>query len=472
MSHTSCISMTSNKIQNDVMGGVKISSHKYIKREWTKGKWVYTYPTILKKNTDGKTKTKTQDNSASDSKDKDPSKKFKYIKREWKNGKWYYTYPEDLKDKVNSLLDKAKDKLGFDEKERMEAAKKEADKTRARMNVNYARSLINATDYNRHVVKKEAASDLPRSIDKAREAGLKFLDAKKEFMNTPLGKLEHIKQNIEAGIRSAKHIFKVQDRVMPWEHSANVAIDEKARRDKAIREKEEARRKEELMNNFKKTVQYRGEQAKERLIRAEELKNIIRSFRNNPASNPLPSLPIKSKPMTHDEDEAVINPNYDRYNDNTSKNCAYCSIAYDLRSRGYDVKAIEQESQLSVSGIEKLYDGAKIFDIQDVYKNATGVDYDKASATKNELLSVFYDELRNQGEGARGNLCVYWEQGGGHSMVYEVENGAVVIRDCQLNAKWKLTEYPNWTYADRIFYIRTDDCTPKKDILKYIETVK
>lgn len=56
---------------------------KYIKREWKKGKWVYTY--------------------------KEPPKKkreFKYIKREWKKDHWEYTYPEDLKDNKSGILNK------------------------------------------------------------------------------------------------------------------------------------------------------------------------------------------------------------------------------------------------------------------------------------------------------------------------------------------------------------------------------
>lgn len=45
--------------------------------------------------------------------------------------------------------------------------------------------------------------------------------------------------------------------------------------------------------------------------------------------------------------------------------------------------------------------------------------------------------LLKQPDGARGNLTVSWGAGGGHSVVYEVKERQVVIRDCQTNKTYK-----------------------------------
>lgn len=344
-------------------------------------------------------------------------------------------------------MDKAKDKLGFDEKERLDAAKKEADIARSRMNVNIARSNMNAFNRERHEVKKEATSDLPGSIKRASEAGKKFIEAREAFMNTPLGKLQNAKDAISRGVSAVKKIF----------NSQRTSSNKNSKLDKLIEQKD----RYSLQQDFERVT-----------VRIPELKHQIAVLTRTPQSNPLPSLPLKTRATTLDEDERIINPHYNPANPDTSENCALCTTAYDLRRRGYDVQAKEQPSDMTLRDMQKLYKDASIKTFDQIYEEGTNRRIDSSDPITLETFVPALDRvLLNEGEGARGNLAIVWANGGGHSIVWEVENGAVVLRDTQINKKWKLSEYELWDYVGRVDYIRTDNVTPTKAVLKYVQKV-
>ena len=69
--------------------------------------------------------------------------------------------------------------------------------------------------------------------------------------------------------------------------------------------------------------------------------------------------------------------------------------------------------------------------------------------------------LKSQGN-ARGNLLVHWGAGDGHSLVYEVDNGKLTIRDCQLGKK--VNPYETLSKCTMTRYVRLDnlDFDPKR----------
>ena len=145
--------------------------------------------------------------------------------------------------------------------------------------------------------------------------------------------------------------------------------------------------------------------------------------------------------------------------DGSSTNCMLCTTAYDLRKRGFDVRA----------GKDLAHNGFMPDDLfPKIYKNYKGTnDINLFDGDKNKINDAFFDILRKNGlnkystddrtkamkillndkyqnvlseinknpPGSRGNIMVWWGQGGGHSMIWERDaSGAVKFLDGQTNA--------------------------------------
>lgn len=130
----------------------------------------------------------------------------------------------------------------------------------------------------------------------------------------------------------------------------------------------------------------------------------------------------------------------DTYDFGFLNNCAYCTLAYEYRMRGYDVEASSANETLTSNTLAE---------IASWYKSGS---FEKTQLNKMQT-SVGTEEQR-------GQFCVYWTGGGGHSMVYEVDsNGDLYIRDCQVNQKYT---YAQWAaiygpYTSDMYFMRTDD---------------
>lgn len=207
----------------------------------------------------------------------------------------------------------------------------------------------------------------------------------------------------------------------------------------------------------------------------------------------------KTKEYSKEEDMNVINPGYETGEWAYTHNCSYCTAAYELRQRGYDVEAAPKQTTDDPTTIREnasWYEGAVIKHSSDV-KESQNPPPEKPSVL-DEILntkknkdyqewrendsSIFYDdmseglkdlekELVSYGDGARGNLCVTWTEeyiGGnsGHSVVWEIENGEVVIRDCQTNNIYNLDRYTD--IIDDFSYIRTDNLELNDEIYKTV----
>ena len=147
-------------------------------------------------------------------------------------------------------------------------------------------------------------------------------------------------------------------------------------------------------------------------------------------------LKKKENPSTPEEDMAAVNPKYGRGYE-YERNCMYCAAAFDLRRRGYDVKARERNS------------GGLDLEISDWYKDAKPVAYD--------TVAKVLDAAKSQPNGARGMLSGNgpW---GGHELAYEVNNNTLTIYDAQANKKWSEGEFKKF-YAQGTV-TRLDNCEP------------
>lgn len=170
------------------------------------------------------------------------------------------------------------------------------------------------------------------------------------------------------------------------------------------------------------------------------------------------------------------------YAQNRSNNCAYCTTAYELRRRGYDVKAAEALVGVDlISHPDLMFKGAKanlLVDITNYKKDKEGnfildKEGNKELSLSEKLFSTgiskqqFKDiekELVKQGEGARGNIFGLFAGSAyaGHSMAYEIVNGKLCIIDAQVGTVHDGSSIFKDPYQDlkgfrELYYTRTDN---------------
>ena len=231
--------------------------------------------------------------------------------------------------------------------------------------------------------------------------------------------------------------------------------------------------------------------------------------KENPKS--FEELSKKEEEWSKDEDQNVINPFYVDVNDIPDKdwilpddefidkypytnNCAYCTTAYDLRQRGYDVVAdgisVDNIPEPTTEGILSLYEGDNEFDYHeshyDMASAAIQMADEKASSGSDEWWNIVEEELESRyrkrtenileelaknPEGSRGQLCVVWlGGGGGHSMVWEIENGKAIVRDCQSNDTYRTFDEIHYLLerSSEVQTLRTDNLKPTELALNWV----
>lgn len=182
---------------------------------------------------------------------------------------------------------------------------------------------------------------------------------------------------------------------------------------------------------------------------------------------------IPSDKSINDFNQEQVNPKYqtvyDHFGDTPyTINCAYCTAAYELRCRGYDVVAAPYFDEEKIGFEDNLNINTEVFEW---YKKpkvkalmADGITLQQKDADK------FCKEVLKYGEGARGSLHLYWAFGSAHSVAWSVENGEVIIRDCQTNMKYTALEL--FKRASACEYYRTDNLELTDRILKAVRNRK
>lgn len=451
---------------------------------------------------------------------------WKYVKREKITGakkgenKWKYFYKDDKssKNKVG-IVDKIKDVLGYDEKETYEKSKTKLDEARAnakkakemmdkasdeldvafdkkraakkastqkrgaetewqrKKNLDVATKQVEdaskkyldavdkvtnaskkaSTAYNEYSVARDAYEDtavykVSELYDNARTTIDCGREAVSELLDKVDDKLDSFSEDLKDKAEEAKQkvdelVDKVSDFLDPAERKAKQEAEERAEAERARQEAERARQAAEA---------YAKQAREDALARGEEA---------------LSELPMKTREYSKDEDQAAINPNYEE-GEEWQTNCAYCTAAYDLRRRGYDVEAMPCDDatyDATLDSIPTWYEDTSKADWSgDASVDWFGrIDYDNISKIHEDTKKTF-DEMP---DGSYGQFCVYWTIGGGHSMAWEKENGTTYIRDCQTNEtvthdEW-VSYYGDWSYG--AYVLRTDNRVPSKNILKTVK---
>ena len=376
--------------------------------------------------------------------------------------------------KIGSLIEKGKTAfnnfIGITDKREAEAANEQANLLKDAADVSqkdYNDARDNAYEDN-DLSERERRSiafykkELDSVNEKYSDALEKYEKENQEYLKTPLGVIEN-------AAKKGKEFFS---KLFEKPKSLEEAMREAALKEyNEQREREEAERETKEEAERKKKGKYVEDQTEERMtLRIPELYNLLKSLKKD---NPLPDLPLKTKATTWDEDMAAINPIY-HTNDKSQydENCGACTIAYDLRRRGYDVAAVDEDMYRKSGGtlndLVDCYDNAKLIDQSYIARKYNISEESLSGHPTKELVSCMEKEMLGEGEGARGNFLTVWSLGGGHSISWEVENGEIVYRDCQTNEKVELDKWLG--LSDEFYYFRTDNLTPNERIADYVQS--
>ena len=164
-------------------------------------------------------------------------------------------------------------------------------------------------------------------------------------------------------------------------------------------------------------------------------------------------LPLKDENNTDtlEDDMYNVNPGWNNKDNGSQMNCPECSIAMDLRRRGYEVTAKEDIDGENANTLQNMYKGGQMI--------VCGADYEGQTTTE-----AFYETIKNEPEGSSGMMIMQWNDGGGHVVHYEIENGEPIIYDGQARERIPASEYTDLSWASG--YMRTDNLEPNWDVVK------
>ena len=163
-------------------------------------------------------------------------------------------------------------------------------------------------------------------------------------------------------------------------------------------------------------------------------------------------LPVMHKEESKQDSLQKVNPSKTTTLASSGNNCCLCTIAYDMRRRGYDVIANQH------APIDLLYD-ISAEDVSWMYKGFP-------KETKTRSAAGLEKALSKQPDGSRGAaFCTWGEGNGGHVVAYEVEKGKPVLYDGQSGKKYeKISDL--FDDVKDTSYIRLDDKEPDYEHVK------
>lgn len=165
------------------------------------------------------------------------------------------------------------------------------------------------------------------------------------------------------------------------------------------------------------------------------------------------SLPKIDGEHTVQTDLTNANPNYSK-GGGYRMNCGNCTVAYELRRRGFDVEANPMNG-MYVSEWRKIFDGFN--PSQAITKRKAG------------LVDELSKAIAGWGEGARGTIFVKWDgRKVGHFFSAEVSGGKVMFIDPQ-NAKADVASYFDSVKPSSVIYGRLDDLNMTDAVVKAVK---
>lgn len=162
-------------------------------------------------------------------------------------------------------------------------------------------------------------------------------------------------------------------------------------------------------------------------------------------------LPKQRNQETQDQTLQKVNPSKGTHLA-SGNNCCLCTVAYDLRRRGYDVIAKQN------APINLLYDIGPD-DVRWAYNYKPKEVHTKSS-------SGLQKALEKEPNGSRGAAFCSWSGGsGGHVVAYEIKNGKPILMDAQTGTKYsKVSDL--FDDVEDTSYMRLDNIDPNYNFVK------
>lgn len=175
------------------------------------------------------------------------------------------------------------------------------------------------------------------------------------------------------------------------------------------------------------------------------------------------NLPRFNMRLSEEQQRQAVNHNAPNYN--RQMNCFECTMAYEMRRRGYNVQANEVNGGFALE-VFHAFDIKNSFDISMSSTENSGMN-------SRVLAHGAYDELEKKclayGNGARGMLGMYYAEpyDGGHAMSWVVEDGKFKIIDNQSN---KQVGYETFLMCDgEINVYRLDNAEVLPGVTDFVE---
>ncbi len=190
--------------------------------------------------------------------------------------------------------------------------------------------------------------------------------------------------------------------------------------------------------------------------------------KQNSKTDPKTGLKLKRKQTSAEDDLQKTNPNYNTSGGAGNNNCYACSLAYDLRRRGYEVTApLDADGGLAGNVVNCYKNGKPIYVTSDDPVGSTH------TVGQNKGLSkAVQKQLSTEPDNTRGIAWMKWDNGtgvnggGGHVVAYEKHNGKTTFYDAQTREKVEIPEYID--EASAFMYMRTDNLEVNYDNVKKI----
>ena len=177
----------------------------------------------------------------------------------------------------------------------------------------------------------------------------------------------------------------------------------------------------------------------------ESLKTEMYNSRDFDNLDKVPKLKTKKSSI---ENAKKVNPNYP--NSGYTQNCVLCTAAMAMREKGYNVSAkMSTQGHNSDGYFETMFNSSK------------------ERVNKKNVI----ERLKANGNGSYGNITVSWKLGGGHSLFWKNENGAIKIYDAQRGVEVNQSDIMK-SITNNIEINRLDDKKPTKYVLGVITNTK